>query len=83
MSLGNLADAQPTNRSERVDADDRVDYFHFSLSHQRIVRLRIRRLDYNADLYVEDHQGTVIASSEKDRRPEGGPQHHPGPHWHR
>ena len=65
VSLGNIADTQPTNRHERVDADDRVDYFHFSLSHQRIVRLRVRRLDYNADLYVEDHQGTVIASSEK------------------
>ena len=42
-----------------------VDYFHFWLSHQRVVRLRIRRLDYNADLYLENRQGTVIASSEK------------------
>ena len=70
VSLGNIAETQPTNRRERVDADDQVDYFHFWLSHQRVVGLRIRRLDYNADLYVEDHQGTVIASSEKtgDRR---------------
>ena len=64
VSLGNLADTQPTNRSERVDADGEVDYFHFWLSHQRVVRLRIRRLDYNADLYLENYQGTVIASRE-------------------
>ena len=70
VSLGNIADTNPTNRREMVDANDQVDYFHFWLSHQRKVGLRIRRLDYNADLYVEDHQGTVIASSEKigDRR---------------
>ena len=64
VSLGNLADAQPTNRRERVDVDGEVDYFHFWLSHQRVVRLRIRRLDYNADLYLENQQGTVIASRE-------------------
>ncbi len=70
VSLGNIADTDPTNRRETVDADDKVDYFHFWLSHQRTVKLRIRRLDYNADLYVEDHEGEVITSSEKtgDRR---------------
>ena len=47
-----------------MDTDDPVDYFHFSLTHQRTVGLRIRRLDYNADLYVEDNDGAVIASSE-------------------
>ena len=47
-----------------MDADDKVDYFHFSLSKQRTVRLRVRRLDHNADRYVENNDGTVIASSE-------------------
>ena len=41
-----------------------MEYFHFSLTATREVGLRIRRLDYNADLYVEDHDGNVIASSE-------------------
>ena len=47
-----------------MDGDDPVDYFHFSLSGQRTVGVRIRKLDYNADLYVEDNDGNVIAASE-------------------
>ena len=64
VSLGDITNAAVDNRDETVDTDDPVDYFHFSLTHQRTVGLRIRRLDYNADLYVEDNDGTVIASSE-------------------
>ncbi len=47
-----------------MDTADTVDYFHFSLTAKRDVGVRIRRLDYNADLYIEDNDGTVIASSE-------------------
>ena len=64
VSLGDITNAAAENRDETVDTDDPVDYFHFSLTHQRTVELRIRRLDYNADLYVEDNDGAVIASSE-------------------
>ena len=64
VSLGDITNAAVDNRDETVDTDDPVDYFHFSLTHQRTVGLRIRRLDYNADLYVEDNDGAVIASSE-------------------
>ena len=64
VSLGDITNAAAENRDETVDTDDPVDYFHFSLTHQRTVGLRIRRLDYNADLYVEDNDGAVIASSE-------------------
>ena len=48
-----------------MDTADTVDYFHFSLTAKRDVGVRIRRLDYNADLYIEDNDGTVIASSEE------------------
>ena len=61
VSLGDITNAAVDNRDETVDTDD---YFHFSLTHRRTVGLRVRRLDYNADLYVEDNDGAVIASSE-------------------
>ena len=64
VSLGDITNAAVDNRDETVDTDDPVDYFHFSLTHRRTVGLRVRRLDYNADLYVEDNDGAVIASSE-------------------
>ena len=53
------------NRDGTVDTADTVDYFHFSLTAKRDVGVRIRRLDLNADLYIEDNDGTVIASSEE------------------
>ena len=70
VSLGDIANAAPENRDDTVDSDDPVDYFHFSLSEERTVGVRIRKLDYDADLYVEDDDGNVIASSENggDRR---------------
>ncbi len=47
-----------------MDDDDLIDYFKFSLSADREVGLRIRRLGFNADLYVEDNSGNVLHSSE-------------------
>ena len=64
VSLGDIADAAPVNRDGTVDTSDPVDYFRFSLSQRRTVGLRIRKLDYNADLYLEDNDGSVIVSSE-------------------
>ena len=64
VSLGDIADTEPTNVESTVDDDDPIDYFKFSLSADREVGLRIRRLDFNADLYIEDNSGTVIHSSE-------------------
>ncbi len=64
VSLGDIADTEPTNVESTVDDDDPIDYFKFSLSADREVGLRIRRLDLNADLYIEDNSGTVIHSSE-------------------
>ena len=65
VSLGDITDDPAVNRDGTVDTADTVDYFHFSLTAKRDVGVRIRRLDYNADLYIEDNDGTVIASSEE------------------
>ena len=64
VSLGDVTDAAAVTRDETVNTADPVDYFHFSLTAKRDVKLRIRRLDYNADLYVEDNDGNVLHSSE-------------------
>ena len=65
VSLGDITDDPAVNRDGTLDTADTVDYFHFSLTAKRDVGVRIRRLDYNADLYIEDNDGTVIASSEE------------------
>ena len=64
VSLGDITDASAANRNENVDTADPVDYFHFSPSAKRDIGLRIRRLDLNADLYIEDNEGNVLHSSE-------------------
>ena len=66
VSLGDIADTEPTNRDDFVDNDDAIKYYRFSLSERRMVRLRIREMDYNANLYVESNDGTVIVSGEKE-----------------
>ena len=65
VSLGDITDASAETRDANVDTADPVDYFHFSLRAKRDIGLRIRRLDLNADLYVEDNEGNVLHSSEK------------------
>ena len=64
VSLGDITNALAENRDGSVNTADPVDYFHFSLTAEREVGVRIRRLDHNADLHIEDNDGTVIASSE-------------------
>ena len=64
VSLGDIADTEPTNVEGTIDDADGIDYFRFSLSAPREVGLRLRRLDFNADFYLEGNSGAVIASSE-------------------
>ena len=64
VSLGDITNGPAENRDGSVNTADPVDYFHFSLTAEREVGVRIRRLDHNADLHIEDNDGTVIASSE-------------------
>ena len=44
---------------------DAVDYFRFSLTEAKEVGLGLRQLDHDADLYLEDARGTVLARSRK------------------
>ena len=42
---------------------DIVDYFAFSLSRERLVGVLLRSMERDADVFVEDSSGTVLASS--------------------
>ena len=55
-----------SRRQDSVDGtSDGTDYWRFSLSETQTVTLSLRRQDANADLYLEDGEGTVLASSAK------------------
>ena len=48
-----------------MDGDgDRIDYYRFTLAAAKQVSLGLRQQDANADLYLEDAAGTVLAGSE-------------------
>ena len=48
-----------------VDGDGNPrDYYNFQLGESAEVSLSLRRLDFNADLFLEDKYGNVLASSE-------------------
>ena len=54
-------------RQDSVDGgDDGTDYYSFTLSERQAVTLSLFRQDANADLYLEDGEGTVLASSTED-----------------
>ena len=42
---------------------DRVDYYRFELTEARDIEFGLRRQETNADLYLEDAEGRVLASS--------------------
>ena len=46
--------------------NDRVDYFKFSITEPKLVNLGLRQLDFNADLILEDSEGTALAESRND-----------------
>ena len=45
--------------------DDAVDYFAFSLSESKLVGAGLRSMNRDADIFVEDSSGTVLASSRR------------------
>ena len=48
-----------------VDGDGNPrDYYNFQLGESAEVSLSLRKLDFNADLFLEDKYGNVLASSE-------------------
>ena len=60
--ITNLESPQfPTNA---LDGDgDAVDYYSFTLTEAKKVALALRQLDANADIHLEDAEGTVLHSS--------------------
>ena len=63
--LGDITDlGGPRYPNTVLDGDgDTADYFKFTLSEAKLVELGLRQQDANADLFLEDAQGTVLASS--------------------
>ncbi|MYG26582.1 MAG: hypothetical protein F4213_11245 [Boseongicola sp. SB0677_bin_26] len=62
--LGDLATLGRAVRKDSVDGgDDVTDYYSFSLGERQTVTLSLRGQDADADLYLEDGAGTVLASS--------------------
>ena len=66
IDLGDITDLTgarfPRNA---VDGDgDRIDYYRFTFAEAKQISLGLRQQDANADLFLEDAAGTVLASSE-------------------
>ena len=63
--LGDLAALDRTRtQQDTVDGGaDGTDYYRFTLSEARQVQFTLRRQDADADLYLEDADGTVLHSS--------------------
>ena len=64
--LGVLTDLGRRGSSHEGSVDgesDGTDYYRFTLTEQQAVTLSLRRQDADADLYLEDGDGTVLASS--------------------
>ena len=66
--LGDITDLDgPRFPDASLDGDgDRIDYFRFTLTEAKEVGLGLRQLDTNADLFLEDADGTVLYSSTVD-----------------
>ena len=66
--LGDITALQgPRFPQGTLDGDaDEVDYYRFTLTEAKKVGLGLRRQDANADLYLEDADGTVLHSSTND-----------------
>ena len=63
--LGDITDLRGARfPNTTLDGDgDTADYFRFTLGEAKAVELGLRQQDANADLFLEDAQGTVLASS--------------------
>ena len=63
--LGDITDLDGTRfpRESLDGGDDRVDYYRFTLTEAKEVGLGLRQQDANADLFLEDAEGTVLHSS--------------------
>ena len=66
--LGDITDATETrtvNQQVLKDTDDQ-DYYRFSLTERKAVRVTITNQDADADLYIEDADGGALGNSRND-----------------
>ena len=61
-------EASESDVSGAIGGADRTDYYSFTLGEPKLVRLELRELRRNADLYLEDGEGLVLAESTETRR---------------
>ena len=64
--LGDLAGEWVVRRDSVDGGDDAADYYRFTLDETQVVTLRLRQQDADADLYLEDGDGTVLHASTRD-----------------
>lgn len=64
--LGGLAGEWVVRRDSVDGGDDAADNWRFTLDETQVVTLRLRQQDADADLYLEDADGTVLHASTRD-----------------
>ena len=65
VALGDITNQhKPKGKNYSIDGvGDVVDYFSFSLTATREVMVKLRQMERNADLFLEDQDGNELASS--------------------
>ena len=68
VDLGDITGLTETQFSSYTikGGNDSVDYFKFSITEPKLVTLGLRQLDFDADLVLEDSEGTVLGESRND-----------------
>ena len=68
VDLGDITDLSSARFSRHTikGGNDSVDYFKFSITEPKLVNLGLRQLDFNADLILEDSDGTTLGESRND-----------------
>ena len=68
VDLGDITGLTETQFSSYTikGGNDSVDYFKFSITEPKLANLGLRQLDFNADLILEDSEGTALGESRND-----------------
>ena len=67
IDLGDITDSEETVAlSHTLASNDMVDYFKLALTRPKILEIKLRELDQNADLYLENSVGEQLMTSVTD-----------------
>ena len=67
MDLGDITNSEETVAlSHTLASNDMVDYFKLALTRPKILEIKLRELDQNADLYLENSVGEQLMTSVTD-----------------